>query len=108
VRLLDDDPHHGKLPYGIHDKVRNVRNVLEHWDEWTQDKLSAKEFRERFPGVWPYGTHMMEGDYMLAGVVSFLSLERALGDLYAWLKAQSPARIYPPPTEPIRPYPLER
>jgi hypothetical protein len=106
VALLDADPHMGRLPYGVHDSIRLVRNVLEHWDEWPVDKLSAKEFRDRHPGVWPFKLHLDADDFLVGGVISFLDLERALTNLNDWLWSPSPARVYPPITEPIHPYPL--
>jgi hypothetical protein len=106
VSLLDADKHLGRLPYGVHDSVRLVRNVLEHWSEWPVDKLSAKDFRDSHPGVWPYALHLETNDFLVGGVISFVSLDRALHDLYNWLWSPSPSRIYPPIREPTYPYPL--
>lgn len=108
VALLDLDPRLGKLPHGVHGKIRTLRNVFEHWDAWPVDKSSAKAFRETFPGVWPYSLHFADGDLMIGGVLSFHDLQTTVTSLYSWLSETSPRRRRGFAAEnPVTEYPLD-
>ena len=107
VAAIDADEHLGKLPRGLHAKVKQLRNVLEHWDEWHLEKLSAKSFRATHPDIWPFGVNFTSDDFLVGGVIPFADLEAEMLALWRWLRSPSPARVWPPVTEPIYPYPLE-
>jgi len=108
VALLDRDPLLGKLPLGVHDKIRTLRNVFEHWDAWSIDKSSAKTFRNTFPDAWPYHLRFSDGDLLIGGVLSFRDLEAALTSLYNWIRSPSSGRVHSPYTGgPVVDYPLE-
>lgn len=113
VRILDADEHLGKLPRGLHDQIKNLRHVLEHWDEWTEDKMrnggeaAAKRVREAHPDAWPFGMTFENDDFLVAGVIPLAALQEELQALWLWQISPPSNRNYPPPNMPSYPYPLE-
>lgn len=113
VRILDADQHLGRLRRGLHAQIKDLRHVLEHWDEWTEDNMrnggeaAAKRVREAHPDVWPYGITVRNGDFLLAGVIPLRTLQEELKALWLWQISPPSNRNYPPPKMPSYPYPLE-
>lgn len=97
VRILDADPALGRLPGALHVQVHQLRNVIEHWDEWTKSEArrggrmvptSAARLRAIKPDVWPFGfkfTHDM--DYLVGDMIPLSHLREVLAALWLWQRA---------------------
>jgi hypothetical protein len=114
VRVLEADPSLGDLPGGLNAKIRTLRDVLEHWDDWTKETIgrgrgrrtSGSLMRDVDPNAWPFGWAFTPDDFLVAGQVPLAELRSAFGDLWGWLASQAPAPSLSPSAESRRPYPL--
>lgn len=114
VRVLEADPSLGDLPGGLNATIRNLRDVLEHWDDWTKETMghgrgrrtSGSLLRDEDPDAWPFGWAFTPDDFVVAGQVPLAELRSAFGDLWEWLASQTPARSLGPSATSPRPHPL--
>ena len=112
VRALESDPNLGELPGGLNARIRTLRDVLEHWDDWTKETIgrgrrtSGSLLRAIDPDVWPFGWAFTPDDFMVAGQVPLTELRNAFSDLWGWLASQPAARSFRPSAESPSPYPL--
>lgn len=112
VRVLEADPNLGELPGGLNTRIRTLRDVLEHWDDWTKETIgrgrrtSGSLLREVDPDAWPFGWVFTRDDFVVAGQVPLAELRNAFEDLWGWLASQPAARSYSTAAESPRPYPL--
>jgi hypothetical protein len=61
--------------HGVTKRLKILRNVREHWDEWEIEKGSQKEFRRLWPGKSPYVLTQSEGDILVGGIASLAELQ---------------------------------
>ncbi|WP_404352660.1 hypothetical protein LG324_06840 [Phycicoccus jejuensis] len=112
VRVIENDPSLGDLPGGLNVRMRTLRDVLEHWDDWTKEKIggnrrtSGSLLRDADPDAWPFGWVFTPDDFVVAGQVPLAELRSALGDLWGWLESQPASRSRNPSADSPRPYPL--
>lgn len=96
VRVLEADPNLGDLPGGLNAKIRTLRDVLEHWDDWTKETIGRRSgrrtsgslLRDMDPDAWPFGWAFTPDDFLVAGQVPLTDLRNAFDDLWGWLVSQ--------------------
>ncbi len=96
VRILDADPGLSRLPGELHDQVHQMRNVIQHWDEWTKDELrrgrltSAARLRDVDPEPWPFGFKFTtEMDFLVGGIISLSQMRDVFAALWRWRATSS-------------------
>jgi hypothetical protein len=82
------------LPPDLRDKLKALRNVCEHWDEWDQERGSARAYRRRWPEQSPYQISLSASrdDILLGGIVRLGDLLPPVRELLSSLEAEKAKR----------------
>lgn len=75
-----------RLPGSVAKRLKLLRNVREHWDEWELERGSQKEFRRLWPNQSPYVLTKTENDILVGGVASLAELEFMASDVLETLE----------------------
>jgi len=81
LRALDSLGIEPSLTSRLSKRLRLLRNIREHWDEWHLDKGSAKQFRDSWPDQSPFTLTRGDGAIVVAGLVDLTELEELVADL---------------------------